>query len=326
MSGKISRRSFMKQGAALGATSLIGSSLLSCSKEEDQPAKTEPKESAKAPERASNIVSVVTGESYFDNTIRAVEELGGMGRFVAEGATVAILANPQRNNPGAFTRPAIVASVVRMCKEAGAKEVACLSWLPEQNWENTGLAQAVREEGGKLILVDSKDEGRFTPVEVPKGVALKETRVLSDLSNYDVLIDMPITKDHAGNKFTGTMKNLMGLNSPKSNRTFHMENWQTDIDAITHLDQCIADLNTVITPNLSVVDGTEFITTNGPFGPGELIKPQKVIAGTDRIAIDSFCCTLWGLDAKDIIMINKGYEHGLGETDLGRVEIREIQA
>ena len=28
--------------------------------------------------------------------------------------------------------------------------------------------------------------------------------------DYDVLIDMPITKDHAGNKFTGTMKNLMG--------------------------------------------------------------------------------------------------------------------
>ena len=29
----------------------------------------------------------------------------------------------------------------------------------------------------------------------------------------------------------GTLKNLMGLNSPVSNRTFHMENWTTDIGA-----------------------------------------------------------------------------------------------
>jgi len=116
------------------------------------------------------------------------------------------------------------------------------------------------------------------------------------------------------------------LNSPGSNRTFHRDGWETDIDAIGHLDQCIADLNTVISPDLCVVDATEFITTNGPFGPGELTRPGKVVAGTDRVAIDAYCCTLWGLEGKDIIHIRKAHEHGLGEIDLTKLCIEEREA
>ncbi|MBA7664025.1 hypothetical protein ES703_72075 [subsurface metagenome] len=148
---------------------------------------------------------------------------------------------------------------------------------------------------------------------------------MSEFFNNDFFINMPITKDHAGNKFTGTMKNLMGLNFRVNNRTFHKEGWRTEQSAIEHLDQCIADLNTVIKPTLCVVDATEFITTNGPFGPGKLIKPQKVVAGVDRVAVDAYCSTLWGLEPEDIIMINKGYEHGLGEIDLQKVAVQEVK-
>ncbi len=310
MPKKISRRSFMKQSAAIGASTIIAPSLLPST----------------AAAHGENTISVVEGDDYFNNTIKAVEELGGMGHFVSSGKKVAILANPQRNNPGAYTKPPLVAAVIKMCKEAGAAEVACISLLPEQNWKATGLTKVVEEGGAKLTVVDRGDESLFTTVPVPMGKALKEAQVMSELSKYDVLIDMPITKDHAGNKFTGTMKNLMGLNSPKSNRTFHKEDWQTNIDSITHLDQCIADLNTVIAPDLCVVDATEFIITNGPFGPGEIHKPKKIVAGTDRVAIDSYCCTLWDLKAKDIIMINKAFEHGIGEMDLGKVEVKETKA
>jgi uncharacterized protein (DUF362 family) len=299
----------MKQSAAVGASTIIGPSLLS----------------SDAVAHETNTISVVQGDDYFENTRRAVEELGGMGHFVSAGAKVAILANPQRNNPGAFTKPPLVAAVIEMCKEAGAEEVACISWLPGQNWRATGLAKVVREGGAKLTVVDYEDESLFTPIPVPMGVGLKEARVMRELSNYDVLIDMPITKDHVGNKFTGTLKNLMGLNSPQSNQTFHKEDWETNIDSITHLDQCVADLNTVIAPDLCVVDATELLITNGPFGPGKIHKPRKIIAGTDRVAIDSYCCTLWGLEAKDIIAINKAFEHGVGEMDLAKIDVKEIK-
>ena len=136
-------------------------------------------------------------------------------------------------------------------------------------------------------------------------------------------INLPITKDHMGNKFTGTMKNLMGLSSPKTNRTFHTGNFKND--DINHLDQCIADLNTLIKPVLCVVDATEFIITNGPFGPGKLHKPQKVVAGTDRVAIDAYCASLWGLKGEEIIMIREGHALGLGEIDLAKRKIKEVE-
>jgi len=311
MAEKITRRTFIKRSAAFGASTIVGAGVLSnCARNTKPPVD----------------IAVIQGGDYFENTMRAIESLGGMERFVSKGSRVAILANPQRNNPGAYTKPEIVRAVISMCNQAGAGAISCLSWLPEENWENTGIKTVVEEEGAGLVIVDRKDETLFEPVPIPEGISLKEARIMKSFFDYDIFIDVPVTKDHIGNRFTGTMKNLMGLNSPLSNRSFHRDGWETDIDAITHLDQCIADLNTVISPDLCVVDATEFITTNGPFGPGELLKPEKVIAGTDRVAIDAYCCTLWGLRGDEIIHINKAYEHGIGEMDLTKLLVYEAEA
>ncbi len=277
--------------------------------------------------QAKNIpdIAVVSGDDYGRNAARAVEILGGMGRFVQKNSRVLILANAQSNHPGTFTCPAVVRTVIRLCKDAGAKEINLVSWLALKNWESTGLAQAAAEEGAGLKLIE-RDETNFKSVPVPSGKALQEARLLNIFYDHDVFINMPVTKDHAGNKFTGTMKNLMGLNWPTNNRTFHKQNWQTDAGAIEHLDQCIADLNTVIKPALNVVDATEFITTNGPFGPGEIIRPKKVVAGADRVAVDAYCASLWGLRGDDIIMIKRGQDHNLGSLDLKKAKIKEISA
>lgn len=314
MSDKMTRRSFIKTSAAIGATTIIGSAVTpGCSQKEGDVSK--PREFD---------ITVATGEDYFANTMKAVEELGGMGQFVPKGSKVAVLANPQRNNPGAFTKPPVLRAALRMAKEAGAAQVTCISQLPDQNWQGTGLKQVTSEEGADLVIVDRSDETQFRTVPIPKGTALTEAQIMEEFYKYDVFIDIPVTKDHAGNKFTGTMKNLMGLSSRATNRSFHKEGWQTEINAIQHLDYCIADLNTIITPDLCIVDATEFITTNGPFGPGEIIKPKKVIAGTDRVAMDTLCCTLWGLNGSDIIHIKRASEHGLGQIDLTQVKIKEI--
>ncbi len=314
MTENMDRRAFMKRSAVLSASALAGGSLLTqCGQNAQKTAK-----------KVKDVgVSVVQGSDYFQNTLKAVEQLGGMGQFVPKGSKVAILANPQRNNPGVFTKPQVLKAAIHMCKEAGAEEVACISQLPEQNWDACGLKAVVHEEGATLVIVDREDASQFRVVPIPNGVALKEAQIMNALYDYDVFIDMPITKDHAGNRFTGTMKNMMGLNGRQSNRTFHKQNWTEDSSAIDHLEQCIADLNTIVTPDLCIVDATEFVTTNGPFGPGEIITPQKVVAGTDRVAIDAYCCTLWGLKGEEILQIKKAFAHELGEIDLQKVKVME---
>ena len=117
-----------------------------------------------------------------------------------------------------YTKPEILRAVIRLCRKAGASEINALSWQPAKQWEDTGLKAVLDAEGAGLRIFE-KDESLFKPVPVPNGVALKEARVLAALFDHDVLINMPITKDHAGNRFTGTLKNQMGLNSRASSRS-----------------------------------------------------------------------------------------------------------
>jgi uncharacterized protein (DUF362 family) len=317
MGNKIGRREFIKKSARYGLTAALGGGALSHIAQVPSP---------HAMAHGANDIVVVEGGDYFASTIKAVELLGGMDQFVPKGARVAILPNVQRWHPGTFTKPEIVRAIVQMCKKAGAEEISCLSWLGMDNWEKTGLALVLKEEGANLKLVKS-EEANFKPVKVPKGIALKEAMIMKEFFNNDVFIDIPITKDHAGNKFTGTMKNLMGLNFRTNNReNFHKPGWKTEIKDIQHLDQCIADLNTVVQPTLCVVDATEFIITNGPMGPGEITKPQKVVVGQDRVAMDAYCCTLWGLKPEEIFQIKMAHELGLGEIDLKKVKIGKAKA
>jgi len=312
MTKNIERREFLRKSLKTGLAAMLGGPLLG--KFAGSPlfglVKDEPD------------LAVASGDDYGQNVVKAIELLGGIERFVPRGSRVAVLANVQSSHPGTFTSPPVLRSVLRLCRQAGAREVNLVSWQALKNWESTGLAKVAADEGAALKLSE-RDEAQFKPVPIPAGKALTEARILNVLFEHDVFINMPVTKDHAGNKFTGTMKNLMGLNSPANNRTFHKPDWQTDSLAIEHLDQSIADLNTVVKPALNVVDATEFITTNGPFGPGEIIKPKKVVAGIDRIAIDAYCAALWGLKGEDIVMIRRGQEHGLGRYDLKKVKIKE---
>jgi uncharacterized protein (DUF362 family) len=301
------RRDFLKAGAGAGLSLALGRAL------------------AAAPGPPLNkqaVVGVGVGEDPAQAAAKAVALAGGIKAFIRKGANVALLPNVQSRHPGSFTKPEILRTVIGLCRKAGAKRVDCLSWQTVKQWEDTGLKAVLDAEKAGLRLFE-KDEALFRPVPIRDGVALMEARILTALFEYDALINMPITKDHAGNKFTGAMKNLMGLNSPGSNRTFHKPNWKTDPDDIAHLDQCIVDLNKAVKPALNIVDATEFIVSNGPFGPGQLFTPQKVVAGADRVAIDAYCASLWGLKPSDIVQIRKASEQGLGQIDLGKVRVSE---
>ncbi len=308
MKRTIGRREFFKTGAGAGLALAMGKVLEAAS--------------AGAARAKVPTVGVGIGEDYGKAAVLAVGLAGGIKQFVPKGAKVALLPNVQSRHPGSFTKPEIVRAVIRLCRKAGASEINCLSWQTLKQWEDTGLKAVLDAEGAGLKIFE-KDESLFKPVPVPGGVVLKEARVLAAFFDHDLLINMPITKDHAGNKFTGTMKNLMGLNSPGSNRTFHRPNWKTDPDDVAHLDQSIVDLNKAVRPALNVVDATEFIVSNGPFGPGQLARPQRVVAGTDRVAVDAYCASLWALKPEDIVQIKRGAEQGLGEINPDKVNLKE---
>ncbi len=310
MGKKLTRRTFIKAGGAIGINTFLGKPLIP--------------ELAAASEKIDLVI--VRGKDHLNNTKQAVAILGGISRYVPRGTKVALLPNPSFSNPGSYTRPAIVRAAIQLCKEAGAAEIACIGWLSMGDWIRCGIKKIIDQEGADLVITDLRDESGFEAVPVRAGIGIREVRIIKSLAGYDVLINLPITKRHSGNFYSGAMKNLMGLNSPVSCQQFHRSKGIFGSDDIEFLEQCIADLNTVVHPDLCIVDATEFLITNGPQGPGRLSRPHKVIAGVDPVAIDAYCATLFDLDPAENRAVKCAYDHGLGEMDLNKLNIVEIEA
>jgi len=306
------RRDFIKKSLVVGASSFVGSTVLSRISE---------KTLIPVIQEGGLDIAVVKGADYYGSTVKAVEHLGGMQTFVTKGARVGLLINSPWRNPGTYTNPDVALAVVEMCYDAGAKEIYSVEGASEAYWRRSSLAGQFAEEIGSLKSSGGKD----LRVDIPKGKKLKQADVSRTLMECDVVINIPIAKDHEGTHFTCTLKNMMGASPYLTNRFFHHGSGaEGAYDDVPHLSQCIADLNLVRKPDLFVVDATEFVTTNGPGGPGEMKKPRKIVAGTDGVAVDAYCAEVRGLKSQDVLMITMAHEHGLGEMNVGKLTVKEV--
>ncbi len=267
-------------------------------------------------------LAVAHGPDVVRNTTSVIEAMGGMGSFVRKGQVVNILPNAQGTHPGTSTDPALVRTVVDLCMEAGASEVRWLTWISGKYWDRSAIATLSESSGATMVKIDAENPDQWRTLAIPSGVALSEVRVFNALWECDVFISLPIFKDHIGSRFTGSLKNYMGASHPTDNRAFHPTFEGADL---AHMEQCIADLNTVVrTPDLIVADAMTILTSKGPFGPGDIASPQQVVAGTDRVALDAYGATLLGLEGAEVDMIRKASEHGLGRINIDAVTIRRI--
>ncbi|MCX6234422.1 MAG: DUF362 domain-containing protein [Bacteroidetes bacterium] len=301
----LSRRSFIKAGAMITAGTIISTSL-------------KPWFLFGNSARPFPDISVAKGSDYYNATIKAIEGIGGISRFVNRNARIALLISPDWEKPGTYTSPDVALAVVRLCFDAGAREVICLKGPPDDYWSRSSR---FKENADIIRLI--KTGTRSGQVAIPKGIKLKNVEIVPEMTQCDVFINIPISKNHKGTHFTGNLKNMMGACPYSTNKFFHKG--PGGYADIPHLSQCIADLNLVRSPHLCIVDTTEVIITNGPAGPGEIIKPQTVSAGTDPVAMDAFTAKLIGIDPNNILMIKMAQDHGIGSMNLSNLNIRQIE-
>jgi len=308
MTNKMTRRTFIKSSAVLGASSVLGSGALGMMNK---------------PSFADDTIDIaaVKGSDPYMNTIKAVELLGGIGKFVSKQSKVGLLINSHFRHPGSHVNPDITLAVICMCLDAGAKEVGIIKRIKDSYWRRSKLFKKYIDQVKSTRFIG----GNFTEVPLPQGRSLKKTEVARGLLDCDVLINIPIAKHHDGVGYTGTLKNMMGAQSDKSNRFFHFSTGGKGYyDDVEFLAQCIADLGFLRKPDLCILDGMEMITENGPFGPGKLVRPKKVLAGLDRVAMDVYGANLLGAKGEEILTTQKAHEHGLGEINLSSVPVREV--
>lgn len=310
MSHSLDRRSFLKAGVLVGLTPFVPRSLF---------ARAFSDKGASPTIAGSPMVAVVNGADYYKATVKALDVLGGMRQFVTKNATVGLLINSRYDKPGTYVKPEISLAILKMCFDAGAKAVYTIEGVSQKYWGRSEMSKQFEQE----IKSIRPGNGQFTEVEIPKGVSLKKAEITRAFLDCDVLINLPIVKQHEGIRITGSLKNIMGATSFSTNRLFHDGSGKGGYEDVPFLSQCIADANLLRKPSLCVMDATEYIVTNGPFGPGKVEKSQKIIAGADPVAVDSVGSGVLGLNANDIVKIRMAYEHGLGQIEKAKMTIKE---
>ena len=249
---------------------------------------------------------------------RAVAALGGMARFVPQGASVIVKPNIcvayRTYEYAATTNPWVVGALVKMAFEAGASSVKVMDYpyggAAAEAYAKSGIQEQVQAAGGQMVVMSSR---KYVSTRIAAAKWLKRADVYDEILNADVLINAPIAKHHGSTRITAGMKNLMGIVRDRS--AMH-----------GNLGQAIADVNTLIRPDLTVVDCVRILTSHGPSG-GRLAYVKKldtVVASTDIVAADAYTATLFGLKPNDLAYVKIGAAMGLGRSDLSKLKIEEL--
>jgi uncharacterized protein (DUF362 family) len=297
----MTRRDFMKISAGAALATLLPKSLFS----------------------AKNANGPVIGVAHGDNAklvSTAVDLIGGIDSFVKSGDVVCIKPNlsfASNIDCGATTNPEMVKQMVQLCLDAGASKIMILDHTiqdPTLCIERSRIEDAIIDK--KVNLVTLQRERQYAEVEVPGGKELTTIQVAKAIQNTDVLINMPTAKSHSATGVSLGIKNLMGLI------------WDRGYLHRVNLHRAIAELATVIKPDLTLVDATRALTSGGPGGPGKTVTLNKVVAGTDPVAVDSYAVgiTHWykkAFTGTQVKYIRAAADLGLGEIDTSNMQIKE---
>jgi uncharacterized protein (DUF362 family) len=298
------RRKFLKMAAIAGSGLLLGKNLDGYFS------------SAEAYEPYDLVIARGPGKSPSAITKAALSAMGGMKKFISKGDIVVIKPNiawDRLPEQAGNTNPDVVATVVKLCFEAGAKKVKVFDRTvndPRRCYKQSGIEDAVKKAGAEISFVD---ERRFREMSI-KGQVLKTWPLYRDIFESDKLINIPVAKHHGLAKLTMSMKNWMGVMGGQRGRIHQ------------RLGESLADLALVIKPTLTLLDAVRILTRNGPQG-GDLDDVKRldtIVAGVDQVAVDSYGATLFGMSGSDLTYLKAASEAGIGTMDLSKLTIKKL--
>ncbi|MGA3070671.1 MAG: DUF362 domain-containing protein [Terracidiphilus sp.] len=249
---------------------------------------------------------------------RALEDLGGIRRFVSRQDVVVLKPNiawDRTPDQAANTNPDLVAEVVRQCWQAGAKrvivtDVSCNE--PRRCFQRSGIQAAARAEGAEVIL---PDPDLFREVNIG-GVVLKSWPVFTPFLEADKIFNLPIAKHHVLTGATLGMKNWYGILGGQRNR-LHQQ-----------IHQSLADLAAFMLPTVTLLDCYRILLRNGPTGGNleDVALKKTLVAGTDPVAVDAYVAkAYWNLDPAQMPYLEMAAARGLGTVDFAALQVKVSQ-
>lgn len=256
------------------------------------------------------MVAVAKGTACQPMLEAALAALGGASCLARRGDRVVLKPTAAWNrapNLAANTNPLLVQALVRLCLDAGARQVTIFdrtSFRADLCYSMSGLTSALAEFSSAQVRLVTLTENDFVASTQP-GV-----KVCRHVLDAERLINVPQVKHHAQRGVALGAANLLGAVSGGAPLDGPFLIW------------ALAQLH----PSLTVLDATRVLLRNGPAGgnPGDVEYRQLVAMSMDPLAADALGCRWLGHDWHKFAYLQSGAEVGLGQPDLNRVTLKEV--
>jgi uncharacterized protein (DUF362 family) len=236
--------------------------------------------------------------------VRIARELGAGQVYIAEGSARYSLGDPNRDRH--VTRHAF--------------EVAGYDLDGDMVDDVTGAPLVDLNISGETL--DARDPNHVTSVNVATGLIRKEYWLPNLVLGADVLISVPVLKNHYLAGTTLGMKNMIGV---APNDIYHAPGQVCEKKELSHADvelqQHIVDLSLARKPDYVVIDGLRGMT-DGPVGSQIVDPPMRLmIAGRDVVAVDTVGTLVMGYDPESVPYLQMAQQVNLGTTDTAWIQV-----
>ena len=271
-------------------------------------------------------VNVAGGNGAYKNTIEA---LSAFDLTPAKGKTVLLKPNAGRiaePNSGICTDPEVVAAAIDAFRAVGADvsigESPISGVKTLEAFESTGIAKVANDRNCPLIDMDAR---KPVIVPLPDGQVIKSLKLCPEVTEFDIVVSIPVMKMHMHTGATLAIKNMKGCLWRRSKVTLHMlppvnGEQNSPVHREKPLDIAIADMSAILRPHLSIVDGEVGLEGLGP-SAGQKKHLGVVLVSADAFAADAVSCELMGTTAEEIHHLRLGGERGYGVLDLDKIDV-----
>ncbi len=206
---------------------------------------------------------------------------------------------------GATTDPLVVEAIIHKLQSHSIEILVVESDATMTNADKAFTVTGMKAmcEANNVEWINLRKIQDRTTVTIPEGETLKSITIPT-LVLDSAIISAAKLKTHTSTGVTLGLKNMFGLLPDKFKFKYHARG----------ISKVIVDINTVLTPTVTVIDGFMAMEGAGPTR-GDPVKMNTILAGTDPVATDATGCRVMNIDPHTIRHIQRAAEKGLGNID-----------
>ncbi len=267
----------------------------------------------------SAVVAVVRCADYDrgrveDAISRALELLGGAGRFFPPGGRILVKPNLLGPRPRAScvaTDPEVVRAVLTRAREF-------TDHLSYGDSPGVGSAKRVTRASGYTPIMHGAGASltEFSNSTKIAGIRLKQIELAGECLQADTLVNVAKAKTHAQMGMTLATKNLFGCVVGTRKAAWHLRAGHDR----RQFARMLVEVAAAARARLHVLDAVVAMEGNGP-GAGTPRPVGALLASDDPVALDRVACELLNVPPRAVPVFAAASDLGFGVTDLARIEI-----